>query len=121
MLINYRNCEKHVSKSIDNAPNKSETISNRHESDVNVKKYTNKELKDIKKRNEGEFKVVTHKKKKTNKRTITILGDSIVNEVNPWLMQKKVDHNTKIYKHSFNGAKTDQMYHHANAINAVGN
>ena len=29
---------------------------------------------------------------------------------------KKVDHNTKIYKHSFNGAKIDQMYHHANAI-----
>ena len=116
MLINDRNCEKHASKSIDNAPNKSETISNRYESDVSVKKCTDKELKDIEKRNEGEFTVVNHKKKKTNKRTITILGDSIVKEVNPWLMQKKVDHNTKIYKHSFNGAKTDQMYHHANAI-----
>ena len=38
MLINDRNCEKHIRKSIDNAPNKSETFSNRHESDVNVKK-----------------------------------------------------------------------------------
>ena len=54
MLINDRNCEKHASKSIDNAPKKSETISNRHESDVNVKKCTDKELKDIEKRNEGD-------------------------------------------------------------------
>ena len=89
MLINDRNCEKHAIKTIDNASNKSETILNRHESDVNVKKCTEKELKDIEKINEGEFTVVKHKKKKTHERTITILGDSIVKEVNPWLMQKK--------------------------------
>ena len=62
------------------------------------------------------FEMVT-KKKKSNKRTITILGDSMVKELNPWLMQKKMDNETdKIYRHSFSGAKVDQMYHYANAI-----
>ena len=123
MLINDRNCERSTSsitqdnykKNGDNKTNKLDVYTTGIENNINAK-HIMKETNDIERSNKGEFKNVTYKKKKMKRRTITILGDSMIKEVNPWLMQKKVGENDKIYKHSFNGAKIDQMHHHANAI-----
>lgn len=65
---------------------------------------------------QNEFETVKRRKKK-GKRSITILGDSMVKELNPWLMQKKMNNKAdKIYSHAFSGAKIDQMHHFANAF-----
>ena len=51
-------------------------------------------------------------KKKTNKRSITIIGDSIIKEVKPFKMRNLLLKNEKVYVKSFSGATVDCMNYH---------
>ena len=54
------------------------------------------------------------KAKATRKRSVTILGDSMIKELKPHLMRKKLrNKNDRLYVHSFSGATTKQMEHYS--------
>ena len=51
---------------------------------------------------------------KGNKRSITIMGDSMIKELKPHLMRNYLrSQNDKLYVHSFSGATTKQMEHYS--------
>ena len=51
---------------------------------------------------------------KGNKRSITIMGDSMIKELKPHLMRNYLrSKNDKLYVHSFSGATTKQMEHYS--------
>ena len=53
-------------------------------------------------------------RKKPNERSITIIGDSMVKDVDPFELRKKINNkNTKVYRHNFNGATINAMKHHS--------
>ena len=53
------------------------------------------------------------KAKATKKRSVTILGDSMIKELKPHLMRKKLRNKSdRLYVHSFSGATTKQMEHY---------
>ena len=54
------------------------------------------------------------RKKSSNQRTIAILGDSMLKDVDPFEMRKKLKNKRdKVYRHNFNGATIHAMKHHA--------
>ena len=56
----------------------------------------------------------TVKRKKANERSIAIIGDSMVKDVDPFDLRKKLnDKKSKVYRHNFNGATIDAMKHHS--------
>ena len=64
--------------------------------------------------NEGKgFSVVTKKKNK-NQRSIAIMGDSILKDVDPYELRQKLKSKAdRVYRHNFNGATTRAMKHHS--------
>ena len=52
---------------------------------------------------------------KSSKRTINIIGDSLLKDVKPYQLKHKVKKNDKLYVQSYRGARTSAMKHHANA------
>ena len=55
-----------------------------------------------------------YKAKKPNERTIAIIGDSLVKDVDPFDLRKKLKNkNSKVYRHNFNGATIKAMNYHA--------
>ena len=55
-----------------------------------------------------------YKAKKPNERTIAISGDSLVKDVDPFDLRKKLKNkNSKVYRHNFNGATIKAMNYHA--------
>ena len=54
------------------------------------------------------------KAKKPNERTIAIIGDSLIKDVDPFEIRKKLNNkNNKVYRHNFNGAKINAMKYHS--------
>ena len=54
------------------------------------------------------------KRKKANERSIAIIGDSMVKDVDPFDLRKKLnDKKSKVYRHNFNVATIDAMEHHS--------
>ena len=53
-----------------------------------------------------------HNKKRNNKRSITILGTSIIKDIKPYKMNKSLEPGSKIYVKSFSGAKVSCMRDH---------
>ena len=67
--------------------------------------------------NGTDFEDVNSKKKSGNQRSISIIGDSILKEIDPYLMRKKLNNKTdKLYVHSFKGATVKHMNHHAQPV-----
>ena len=55
-----------------------------------------------------------YKAKRPNERTIAIIGDSLVKDVDPFDLRKKLKNkNSKVYRHNFNGATIKAMNYHA--------
>ena len=64
-----------------------------------------------------DFENVNSKKKSGNQRSISIIGDSILKKIDPYLMRKKLNNKTdKLYAHSFKGATVKHMNHHAQPV-----
>ena len=51
----------------------------------------------------------------SNKRTVNIIGDSILKDIKPYQLKHKVKKGDKLYVQSYRGARTSAMKHHANA------
>ena len=67
--------------------------------------------------NESDFEPVNPRKKTVNQRSISIIGDSILKEMDPDLMRKKLQNKSdKLYVHSFKGATVQHMKHHAQPV-----
>ena len=99
-----------------------------HKQNVNKRKNTNssnENNKDVSKEqnntsinmdNNSEY-VVVGKKKNTKRRSITIMGDSMLKEVNPFKMRKDLkDTSDRLYVHSFIGATVEHMRHYAKPL-----
>ena len=59
--------------------------------------------------NENDKFIVISNKKKSNKRSITIIGDSTVKDIKSFKMRKALSSSDKIYVKSFPGAKSEDM------------
>ena len=65
---------------------------------------------------ESDFEAVNHRKKSANQ-SISIIGDSILKEMDPYLMRRKLKNKSdKLYIHSFKGATVQHMKHPAQPI-----
>ena len=51
----------------------------------------------------------------SNKRTVNIIGDSILKDIKPYQLKHKVKKGDKLYVQSYRGARRSAMKHHANA------
>ena len=75
--------------------------------------FTEQEMKRNKGSVDDGYEKVT-RRKTSNHRTIAILGDSMLKDVDPFDLRKKLKNkNEKVYRHNFNGATINAMKHHA--------
>ena len=88
-----------------------QTIDKSHiNGDVNEDKYANEDTSNF-------ITVNSRKKKNTNQRSISIIGDSMLKEMDPYQMRKKLKIKTdKLYVHSFKGATVDHMKYHSQPV-----
>ena len=80
---------------------------------LNQRSCTSAMLPGNRENDQGSFdKVVTNKKH--NQRSIAILGDSIIKDVDPFELKNKLKNKKdRVYRHTFNGATIRAMKHHA--------
>ena len=79
---------------------------------INVVKECDEKRTNELNENKG-FRTVKEKTKK-NQRSIAIMGDSILKDVDPFELRKKLKNKAdRVYRHSFNGATTSAMKHHS--------
>ena len=58
--------------------------------------------------------MIFRKQKQQKKRTVTIMGDSMIKELKPHLMRKKLRNKyDRLYVQSFSGATTKHMEHYS--------
>ena len=113
LLINERNVTNNdYSVHKQNVKRKNTNSSNENNKDVSKEPNNTSINMD----NNSEY-VVVGKKKNTKRRSITIMGDSMLKEVDPFKMRKDLkDTSDRLYVHSFKGATVEHMRHYAKPL-----
>ena len=80
----------------------------------NINVITESDEKRTNELNENEGFRTVEKRRKKNQRSIAVMGDSILKDVDPYELKKKLKNKSdRVYRHNFNGATTSAMKHHS--------
>ena len=84
---------------------------NDHDKPLNRKLNEHKKSKSHNKKDDAENRdgFIEQKKKVNTKRSVTVIGDSIVKEMKPYKMRQRLENNEKIFIKTFAGATTSCM------------